>query len=545
MENFNMDALDSTEFTSISKGDIITGKIVKISGDTVFLDIGYKMEGKIDASEFESSPKMNDNIEVIVVKVNEINGDIVVSYKQAQFMKAWNNIMELYNSSPYISGKIYEKAEKGYIVDIGLPALLPFSHMKRIDDINEVKDKQLMFKIIDIRSKNKKVIVSRRLYLNEISEKKRKEIFSDIEEGQVLEGIVKNIKNFGIFVDLGGIDAFVPKTELSWSRNTNPSDIVTINQAVKGSIISFDKKEEKITLSVKKLLPNPWNELSNKYQEGMIAKGKIVKIINSGAFVELEPGIEGYIAKENLTWTKHIKSPFDVVKVNDNVEFKILNIDKINKKIALGLKQILPNPWNEIAKKYMVGQKLTVKIKHVIRTGAFVEIENDIEGFIDIYDVSWVKNYRNSKDAFKKGETVSAVITDIEPENQLIKLSLKQLLVNPWQILEEKMETKTPVEVTINNITPRGSYVKIDKDMQGYIPNNQYDIQYVEDPVNYFKKNDKVTCIISKIDDKRKLAICSVKMYKQSIADKEMQQYLQKEAGETAKLGDFFNLKKK
>ncbi|MBU1077144.1 MAG: S1 RNA-binding domain-containing protein [Spirochaetes bacterium] len=544
MDNFNLDELEKSELTPVQKGDIITGKVIKVSKDTIYLDIGYKMEGKIDAVEFNAPPNIGDEVEVLVVSTDEVNGDIFISRKEAQFIKAWTHIQEIFDTSPYITGEITDKLENGYQVDIGLPALLPFSHIRRTDNFDELKNKQLMFKILDIKEKSRKVILSRRLYLNEVSEKKKKEIFESIEEGKVFEGIVKNIKNFGVFIDLGGIDAFIPKTELTWSKNVNPNDVVKIDQQVKGSVISFSKKEGKITLSMKNLMPNPWNTIEEKYQEGMIAKGKVVKIINSGAFIEMEPGIEGYISNENLTWTRHIKSPFDIVKVNDPVEFKILNINKINKKISLGLKQVLPNPWDEISKKYFVGQKLTIKIKHITKTGAFVQIDKDVEGFIDVDDVSWIKKYRDSYDAFKKGATVSAVITDVDIKTQLIKLSLKQLLVNPWQILKEKMDNRTPVTVTVSTITKRGSYVRMEDDLQGFIPYTHYDNEYIEDLMTYFKKNDKVTCVIVSIDDKKKLAICSAKVYKKTTADKEMEQYIKKEPIGTAKLGDFFNLKK-
>ena len=544
MENFELNELENVEINPVQEGDIINGKIIKIEKDLVYLDIGYKMEGKIDLSEFEREPKVNDSLEVLVLKQDEINGNIILSHKQAEFIKVWNNVNELFNTSPYISGKITEEMDNGYKVDIGIPALLPFSHIKRVNNFEEIKEKQLMFKIIDIKDRTKKVILSRRLYLNEINNKKKKEILETIEEGSVLEGIVKNIKNFGIFVDLCGIDAFIPKSELAWSRNVDPDKIVSINEKVKGSVLSFDKNEEKILLSLKKLQSNPWNTIDKKFQEGMIAKGTIVKIINSGVFVELEPGIEGYISKENLTWAKYIKTPFEVVKKNDIVEFKISSIDKLNKKITLDLKHVLPNPWDEISTKYFVGQKLTVKIKHLVKEGTYVEIEENVEGYIDLRDVSWVKNYRSARDAFKRGDTISAVIIDMDSEKQLIKLSPKQLLINPWQIVEEKMNTRTIVTANIIKIIERGAIVKLEDDLKGFIPISHFDTYPVKEPAVYFKKNDKVKCLIIDIDENKKTAICSPKAYKKSIEKKEMEQYIKTQPTETAKLGDLINISK-
>ena len=543
MEDFDLNELENAEITPVQEGDMLIGKVIKIDKDMVYVDIGYKMEGKIDFSEFDKDPNINDELEVLVLKQDEINGDIIVSHKQARFMRNWNNIIELLDTSPYISGRIVEKMDNGYEVDIGIPSLLPFSHMKRVNDFNKIKDKQLMFKILNINEREKKIVLSRRLYLDEANEKRKKEILDTIEEGTILEGIVKNIKKFGVFVDLGGIDALIPRNELSWSRNVDPHKVVSINQQIKGSVLSFNKDEERIVLSLKKLQANPWNTIDEKFQEGMIAKGHIVKIINSGVFVELEPGIEGYISKENLTWAKHIKTPFEIVKNNDLIEFKILSIDKANKKTSLGLKQVLENPWEEISKRYFVGQKLTVKIKYIVRNGAYVEIEENMEGFIDLNDVSWVKRYHSGWDAFKNGDTVSAVIVDIDPEKELVKLSLRQLLVNPWQILKEKMETRTPVTANVVKKIEKGAIVKLDDDLRGFIPVSHFDLYPVKEPGKYFRKNDKVKCLIIDIDENKKNAICSPKAYKRSIAQKDMEQYIQKKSTGTMKLGDLIKIK--
>lgn len=542
MENFNLNELANIDIEPIQVGDIVKGRIIKIDKDMIYVDIGYKMEGKINSSEFNLRPALNDELDVLVLKQDEIKGDIILSHKQAMFTKAWDNIVELYDTSPYISGKIIEKMDNGYKVDIGIPGLLPFRYIRRVDDFQQIEDKQLMFKILEINDKTKKIILSRSHYLNEVNEKMKKDILDTIEEGSILEGIIKNIKKFGVFVDLGGIDAFIPKNELSWSRNVDPDKIVSINEKVKGSVLSFDKEKERIMLSLKKLLPNPWTTIDEKFQVGMIAKGTIVNIINSGVFVELDPGIEGYISIENLSWAKHIKTPYDIVKKNNLVEFKILSIDKLNKKISLGLKQVLPNPWDGIVSKYFVGQKLTVKIKNIAKNGAYVEIDENVEGFIDLYDVSWVKHYRSAREAFKKGDTLSAVIIDVDTDTQLIKLSLKQLLVNPWQIVEEKMRTNTVVTASVIKIMERGALVELDDDIKGFIPVTHYDLYPVNNQKTYLKKDDKVKCLIIDIDERKKTAICSPKAYKKSIANQEMEQYIKKAPTETVKLGEFIKI---
>ncbi|MDD5066507.1 MAG: S1 RNA-binding domain-containing protein [bacterium] len=561
MENFNMEQLENAKVTSINKGDIVTGKVLKVDSNTVFVDIGYKMEGKIDISEFNSPPRMNDEIEVMVIEKDEYIGELLLSYKQAKFMKAWKNILEIYNDTKYISGIIERKLNNGYEVDIGIIAFLPFSQIRHTENFEDLREKQLMFKIIDIKQKFNKVILSRRQYVEEVNEKNRKETLEKIEEGQIIEGVVKNITRFGVFLDINGIDALIPRSELSWSINVDPKDIVAINQKIKAMILNFDKRLGKITLSLKNLQSNPWNTVDEKYQEGMIAKGKVLKIINSGVFIELEPGIEGFIAKENLTWAKHIKSPFEVLTGNDLVEFKILKIDKMNKKIALGLKQILPNPWMEISKKYYVGQKISGKVKFIVKNGAYIEIDENIEGFLDLNDVSWTKKFITGFDAFKKGEVINAVITDISAESQLLKLNLKQLLVNPWEVLNEKITSKMPVDVTVDKVMARGSYIKMENDLNGFIPATHYDYyhsreqyhgkeqyhikeqqHHKEQPPETLHKGDKVKCLIIDIDQRNKLAICSIKEYKRTIAEKEMEKYIKKDSSGGMKLGDMINL---
>ena len=544
-EKFDMEELENTIVKKVNKGEIVEGVIIQKDDEYAYINMGYKMEGKIPLSEFNTEPEIGDSIEALIVEKNDARGDILLSIKEAQFKKAWNNILEIYKDTAYISGKIVDKVDKGYIVDIGLEAFLPLSQIRRVNNFEEeLKDKQLMFKILKINKQKKRVIVSRREYLREVNDKRKKEIFGTLKVGDIIEGVIKNIINSGVFVDLGGVDAFIPKSELTWSHSLSRiEDYFSINQKIKGRVISIDKANEKISLSHKDVLPNPWLNIDEKYQVDMIAKGKVVKILNTGVIVELEPGIDGFISRDNLTWAKHIKHPGEIVKLYDIVEFKILEIDKVNKRIKLGLKEILSNPWDKIEEKYPVGKKIVVTIKRVTNSGAYVEIEDNIEGFIDLKDVSWTKRYRNGREVFKKGETVSAAIVDIDKENNLIKLSIKQLLVNPWNILQEKKDTKTPIKARVTKITKRGAFAIIDKDIKAFIPVSHYATYKVKEPEKYLKVGQIVDAVIIDINENKKLATISLKEYKKMQEEKEIEQYLKSTEDDKVTLGDFFKQK--
>jgi len=537
MEDVN---LEDAAVREVVKGDIIKGKVVQITDDGVYLDIGAKVEGRIPITEFDYSPKLGDEIEVLVVKNNETQGEIELSKNRAEFIKIWNNIKEIYNDTGYISGRIIKKLSNGYEVDIGIPGFLPFSQIKKVKDIKEIKDKPLMFKILRLDNRRKKVILSRKEYIKETTEKRKQEIFSNIKEGDIIEGIVKNITNFGVFVDLGGVDALIPQKELSWKRFVSPDDVVVVNQKIKGMVMLINKEKERIVLSHKNTLPNPWSNIEERYQIGMIAKGKIVEIKDYGVFVELEEGIDGFINLDNLTWAKHTKKPNEIVSIGDEVNVKILDIDKINKKIKLGLKQVLPNPWDKIGDKYNVGQKVKVKVKKITGTGAYAEIENDkeIEGFIELAEVSWTKKYNHGREAFKKGQPLTAVVLDIDKSRNLLKLGLRQLETNPWHLLKEKVNSNKPVDCVVQKVVSRGAYVLIDKKMEGFIPLSHFAERKIENPKKYLRRGEKLRCLVLEIDEKKKRAILSLKEYRKMKIQEEMSKYIKKEPTEKMKLGD-------
>ncbi len=548
MNDISMDKinLDDSTAREVEKGEIVKGKVVQITKEGVYLDIGAKVEGRIPIQEFDFTPKIGEEIDVLIVENNEMTGEIELSKNQADFVKAWKNVEDIYNGFGYISGVITKKMDNGYEVDIGVPAFLPFSHMKMVENLKDIQDKSLMFKILKINKKNKSVVVSRREYINEINSKKKEEIFSTVKEGDILEGIVKNIQDFGVFIDLGGVDGLIPRKELSWQRFKDPENVVSINQKIKGSVIMIDKEKERIVLSYKNTQPNPWSDIDKHYQIDMIAKGKVAEIKEFGVFVELENGIDGFISKDNLSWAQHTKSPKEVVSIGDEVEVKILDIDKLEKKIKLGLKQIMPNPWNKVEEKYNVGQKVNVRVKRITGSGAYVEIEgeNELEGFIELKDVSWVKKIKHGKNAFKRGQKLEAVILDIDRYQSVIKFGLKQLEVNPWNILKEKMEKKESVECVVKRVNNGGAAVVVNDVLDGFIPVSHFSERRIEKPKSYLKRGQKLRCAVVEVDELRKVAILSLREYNKIKSQEEMKKYLKHDKTEKMRLGDMIKLGK-
>ena len=545
MNEFDMsDIFNDTYIQEITPGKIIKGKVVQITSDGIYLDVKSKIEGKIKLEEFEVYPQIGDELEVLVLQKDERSGEVLLSKVEADRIKAWKNIVDIYNTSKYISGKIVKKLNNGYEVDIGLPAFLPLNHIKNVKNLEEIKDKLLMFKILKINLKNKKVIVSRNEYLKEVNEKRIEEIFNTYKVGDVIEGIVKNITNFGAFIDIGGVDVLIPKSELSWRRFFKTEEVLKLNEKIKAVIISIDKDKKKILASYKNLLPNPWAEVDKNYQVGMIAKGKVVEVNNYGAFVEFDDGIYGFMSIDNMTWAKHIKTPSELVSLNDIVEVKILEIDKINHKIKLGLKQVFQSPLEKEDSKYKIGSQFEVIIKRIIGTGAYVEIsgDNEIEGFIPIQEVSWTKKFQHGKMAFRKGEKHKAVVINLDKTRNLVIFSLRQLLPNPWNDLKKKMEKKEPIECKIKNITKRGAYVEINNEIEAFLPVSHFAQHKIENYKNYFHKGQKVNCLIIDLNEKSKSIIVSAKEYNKKKAEEEIAKYIKKEPTEKVKLGDIIKI---
>jgi len=540
--------LEKAEIKEINRGEIITGKVVYIKGDTVYLDIGYKFEGRVPIEEFgENIPRVGDEVEVLVVKKDPLTGEVILSKKEAQAEKAWRNIIEIYNSPfRYISGKIIaKKNEKGYIVDLGdITGFLPAREIRKIQDIEEVKDKLLMFKIINLNKARRTIILSRRQYQREVNEQKRKQILSSVNEGDIIEGVVKNITRFGVFIDLGGFDALIPKSEIGWSRKLRPEKIFKINEKIKAYVFKVDREEEHIYLSRKRLLPDPWKEIENKYKPGEVYTGTVIELTGRGAWIELEEGVEGYLPVENISFAPHIRSAKEFLKLNEEIKVKLFEIDKHNQQIILSIKDFRKNPWKEINKKYRPGNKVKAPIKVYASDGVYLELEPEIEGFIPLEEVSWIKTFRTPREAFPEKTKVEAVIYEIDKKNNLVKLSIRRLTRNPWQVFEEKMKNKIPVSVKLHKITPKGAHGKVDG-IPAFIPVSHFSERHVDDPLRYFKKGQVIKVMVIEVNPDRKQITVSPREYTKFIAQKELKQYIKEEPTSTFSLQDILENKLK
>ncbi|NVM03421.1 MAG: 30S ribosomal protein S1 [Candidatus Helarchaeota archaeon] len=462
----------------INEGEIVTGRILSINDKEVTVDIGFKSEGNIPTSEFDSLEdlRVGDEIPVFLDSVEDKDGQLVLSKWKADFTRIWDKLMEKYEKSEVIEGKCLRRIKGGIVVDLnGIDAFLPGSQIdvKPIRDFDAFIGQTLPFKIVKVNNLRKNIVVSRRALIEGDQAEQKEKILKKIEKGKVMEGTVKNITDFGVFVDLGGADGLLHITDLSWGRVSHPSEIVSLDEKIKVMILDFDDNKERISLGLKQLTPHPWEKIDEKYQIGQRVKGKAVSITDYGVFVELEKGIEGLVHISEMSWTQHIKHPSKFISLGEELEVVILNIDKQEKKISLGLKQIEPDPWLTIEEKYPVGSKHKGKVRNITNFGVFVELEEGVDGLIHISDLSWTKKVRHPNEIVDRGNEIDVVILGTSKKDRRISLGHKQIESNPWdrfeKIYKKGVETKGKVVRSIE----KGLIVELPENVEGFVPFTQ------------------------------------------------------------------------
>jgi len=496
----------------LKEGEVIKGKVASVTSRYVVVDIGFKSEGMISLEEFPdpSSLKPGDELEVLLESMEDDDGMVVLSRKKAEKILGWENIINNYNEGDNIKGVAVRKVKGGLMVDIGVEAFLPASQssLRGPINLNTLLNQQLDYKIIKINKPRKNIVVSRKEVLMLEKETQRRKVLNDLEKGQTMKGVVKNITDFGAFINLGGIDGLLHITDMSWSRISHPSEMVAVGDEIEIVVLDFDKDNMKVSLGLKQKSPNPWEEVESKYPISTKVKGKVVNIVAYGAFVELEKGIEGLIHISEMSWTKRINHPSEVLAIGDTVETIVLSIDRSSQKISLGLKQLELNPWLEAAVKYPAGTKVKGKIKNLTDYGAFVELDQSIDGLIHISDISWTRKISHPSEVLKKAQKVEAIILSVDQDNMKIALGFKQLQEDPWTSYIEKYNVNTPVEGSITKMTNFGFFIEFDKDLEGLvhvseIPN--VDAAALEEK---FKVGDKIGAKIIKIDNEsRKIGL--------------------------------------
>ncbi len=474
---------------SFSQGAIIKGNVVKVDSDGVLVNIGYKSDGLIPSYEFShhelKTLKPGSTVEVMLDELENFGGTVVLSYEKAKALKAWSAIMKLYDENKPVEGMVTHKVKGGLSVDIGIPAFLPGSQVdtQRVADFDQFVGQTIVAHIIKVNQKRGNVIISRRKYLNEERTESRKKVLETLDVGSVVQGVVKNITKYGVFIDIGGVDGLLHITDMTWGRIAHPSELVRIGDTVTVKILSFDKENEKISLGMKQLAANPWEAIDDSIKVGAKITGTISSITDYGLFVEVRPGVEGLIHISEVSWIDRITDLHKYYKVGDKVEALIVSLDRENRRMSLSVKQLEQNPWDAISEKYEVGQKITGKISNVTEFGIFIQLAPGIDGLVHISDFSWTEHIEHPADRYKKGDVVEAVITGINKENKKISLGIKQLTQNPWEDIEKKYPVGSSVEGEVSKITNFGAFIKLPSGIEGLVHVSELggDAEKVED----------------------------------------------------------------
>lgn len=510
-------AEELNESPAMRPGNILEGTIVEITKDHVVVDVGLKSEGIVPISEFTdpSLLVLDGKAEVMLEEAEDDNGQIVLSRERAERQRQWEYILEHCEEGSIVTGKVLRKVKGGLMVDIGMEAFLPGSQIdnKRIKNLDEYTDKTFEFKILKINIDRKNVVVSRRELLEAERISKKAELLETIKEGDIREGIVKNITDFGVFLDLDGIDGLLHITDMTWKRIKHPSEMVHLGEKLEVVILSIDKDKGRVALGLKQKGMNPWDEIEKRYPPGTRVKGKIVNLLPYGAFIEIEPGIEGLIHVSEMSWVKNITDPSEIVKKGEEVEAIVLSVQKSEGKISLGIKQTEHNPWDDVEKKYPVESHVKAEIRNLTNYGAFVELEPGVEGLIHISDLSWIKKVSHPSEVLHKGEVVNTVVLSVDRESKKITLGVKQLSSNPWEDIEKTIPVGSIVKGIVTKITAFGAFVILENGLEGLIHVTELSDQpfgKVEDVVS---KDHEVTAKVIKLDPEHKKIALSIKEY--------------------------------
>ncbi|MCO4792760.1 MAG: 30S ribosomal protein S1 [Bacteriovoracaceae bacterium] len=508
-------ALDTTEVKDFKEGEVFKGLVVNVGQDYVLIDIGYKQEGLVPVKEFMNYDgtckiKDGDEIEVYLEKLESHLGNLVLSKDKAEILKAWDKISEACESGTPLQGTVIAKVKGGLSVDIGVKAFLPGSQidLRPTRYLDKYIGKTMEFKVIKFNKKRGNIVLSRRAILQEERGKMRNEILGQIQEGMIVKGIVKNITDYGAFIDLGGIDGLLHITDMSWGRVKHPSNLLNMGDEIEVKILKFDAEKERVSLGLKQVQPNPWEEAREKYQAGTKVSGEIVSVKDYGVFIELSDGIEGLIHVSEMSWTGKIKNPAKHFNAGETVEAQVLDVDVENKRISLGLKQLQENPWNDIEAKYPIGTKVKGKVKSVVDFGVFVDLGEEVDALIHISDISWTKKNMNLTEDYAEGQEIEAMVISVDKENAKFCLGIKQLEEDPWKKIEERLPVGTVIQAEVVRVTDFGAFVELETGIEGLIHISELSEDRVEKPSDVINKGDQPKAMVISLDkDAKKIAL--------------------------------------
>ena len=517
-------------------GDVLVGRVLLITRDSVIIDINYKCEGQVPLAEFldhEGHPtvKEGDEVDVYFEGTETDNGTVMLSHAKAEKFKVWRELDKAFQTETPVEGVVLGKVKGGLKVDIGVPAFLPGSHVdiRPARNLDRYVGQRGRFQILKFNRARGNVVVSRRSVLERERASLKEQTLKVLEEGVILEGTVKNITDYGAFIDLGGIDGLLHITDMAWGRLQHPSEVLKVGDKVKVVVLKYDPERERVSLGMKQIMPDPWTKVAEAYPPGTRIKGKVVSVTDYGAFVEIEKGVEGLIHVSEMSWSKRAVHPSKVVNPNDMVEVQVLGVDEANRRISLGLKQTEPNPWEELAEKHPIGSQVKGKVKSITDFGVFVEIEPGIDGLVHISDLSWTKKIRHPGEVCKKGDELEATVLGIDVENERVSLGVKQLSTDPWNTVAERYPLNTRIHGKVSSVADFGVFVEIEEGIEGLIHISQLSNERVDKPSSLYKVDDELEALVVQLDPKERRIGLSIKALKQHEEREEMQAYLKRE----------------
>jgi len=552
MENL-MDMYEES-FNRFGEGEIVTGSIIALDKEHVLVDIGYKSEGRIAINEFKDehnniNVNLGDSVEVMVGKWDDEEERVILSKEKAEQVKVWEDIKKAYDQDETIGGEILNRVKGGFTVDIGVQAFLPGSQadLRPIRNLDEMVGKRFDFKILKYNRKRSNVVLSRRVLLEKVLEEKRVATLSSIQEGKVLDGIVKNITEYGVFVDLGGLDGLLHITDISWGRVKHPAELFSVSDKITVKVLNLDLERERVSLGIKQLVADPWLDAAEKYPVGARVNGKVVSLTDYGAFVEIEEGVEGLIHVSEMSWTRKVRHPSKVVSVTELVEAVVLDIKPETRRISLGMKQVVPNPWDVISEKYPVGTTIEGKIKNITDFGLFIGIDEGIDGLIHISDISWTKRIKHPSELFKKGDMIQAIVLDIEKENERFSLGIKQLQEDPWKSIGERYEVGKEITGTVTNLTDFGVFVELEEGIEGLVHVSEVSKEKIKTPVGKFNVGDVITAKVMHINSEERRIGLSIKRLEKDNEQNLLSEYVNNIGPTTSTFGEILrnNLQEK
>jgi small subunit ribosomal protein S1 len=543
-----LDLYDNS-FRHIAEGEVVKGTVLKVTETEVVVDVGFKSEGIIALDEFLDENRQvivqpGDVVDVLLERTEDREGYVVLSREKAEKMKIWDEVEKAYSERKVVVGRVIERIKGGLAVDIGVRAFLPGSQIdvRPVRNLDALKGQDLRMRVIKVNKKRGNIVLSRKVLLEEENAEKKKHTLETLAEGKQLRGVVKNITDYGAFIDLGGIDGLLHITDMSWGRVGHPSEVLKVNDEIDVTVLKYDPATERVSLGHKQLVADPWSAVAERYPVGMRVSGKVVSLTDYGAFIELEPGVEGLIHVSEMSWSKRVKHPSKILNVGDSVEAMVLGVDATARRISLGLKQVEQNPWHELAEKYPVGTRIKGKVRNLTEFGAFVEVEEDIDGLIHISDMSWSKRIKHPSEVLKKGDVVDAMVLNIDAENQRLSLGLKQLATDIWDDFFSRHHVGGLIEGKVVRMTNFGAFVELDEGIEGLIHVSEFDDAHGQEKIELVVDQTYQMKIIKLSPAERKIGL-SIRALKSDEYRADWESYQESAGTGEATLGDHIRYK--